>query len=73
MLLHNGRVDPEMRKSQNRFGFYGFYELSLHKKTNIIRKENEKKLKIVDYFYHRAVVKQDHYMTQLLSYSSTVL
>jgi hypothetical protein len=30
VLLHNGRVDPEMpQMSQNGFGFY---ELSLHKK-----------------------------------------
>jgi hypothetical protein len=50
-------------------------ELSLHKKINIIKKKMAKNIGffLTFIFYHRAVVKKDHYMTHLLSYANTGL
>ncbi len=42
------------------------YKLTPYEKTHIIQK-------ITLIFYHRAVVKQDHYVTHLLSYANIVL
>ncbi len=47
--------------------------LSLHKKTNIIKKMTKTRFVIALIFYHRKVVKQDHYMARLLIYTNTVL
>jgi hypothetical protein len=60
-----------MHTSQNEFGFY---ELSLHEKTNIIQNMAKNITMLIAFiFYHRALVKQDHYMTHLLSCSNAVL
>ncbi len=53
-------VYHEMRTSQNGFGSY---QLSIHKKTNII--QNTTKQKNIHYFY-TSVVKQDHLMTNFV-------
>ncbi len=62
-------VDSAMAPSQN--GFCSF-KLSIHKKTNIM-KIMTKKITIFIYliFYHREIVKLDHFMTLSLSYAST--
>jgi hypothetical protein len=64
-------VDSAMAASQN--GFCSF-KLSIHKKTNIMQIMT-KNIKIFIYliFYHREIVKLDHFMTLSLSYASTVL
>jgi hypothetical protein len=60
-----------MAASQN--GFCS-YTLSIHRKTNIMQIMT-KNIKIFIYliFYHRKIVKQDHFITLSLSYANTVL
>ncbi len=60
-----------MAASQN--GFCS-YKLSIHKKANIMQIMT-KNIKIVIYFifYHREIVKLDHFMTLSLSYAKTTL
>jgi hypothetical protein len=49
-------------------------KLFLHKKANIIQKIRQLHIFFIAFiFYHRAVVKKEHYMTHLLSYANTVL
>jgi hypothetical protein len=60
-------VDFATDASQNRFSTY---ELSLRKKDISQENEEEKNLSFLLLFlYHRAVVKQDHSMVDLLSYA----
>jgi hypothetical protein len=47
------------------------FSTSTHNKTNYIQKIGKKIFTFI--FYQRAVVKQNHYMTQLLSYASTFI
>ncbi len=58
-----------MAASQN--GFCS-YKLSFHKKTNIMQ-IMQKVLQTYLVFYHREIVKLDHFMTLSLSYANTVL
>jgi hypothetical protein len=64
-------VDSAMSASQK--GFCS-YKLSIHKKTNIMQIMT-KNITIFIYliFYHREIVKQDHFLTLSLSYANTVL
>jgi hypothetical protein len=64
-------VDSAMAASQN--GLCS-YKLSIHKKTNIMQILT-KNITIFIYliFYHREIVKLDHFMTLSLSYANTVL
>ncbi len=54
-------------------GFF-FYNLSIHKKTNIMQIMT-KNITIFIYliFYHRVTVKLDHFMGLFLSYAKTIL
>jgi hypothetical protein len=58
--------------SQNGFGNF---KLSLHEKPNIILKITKKSANflLLSFFYHREVVKKDHFRTHLLNYANTVL
>ncbi len=68
MLRH---VDSSMAASQN--GFCSF-KLSIHKKTNIMQIVTKNIALFINLiFYHREIVKLDHFMTLSLSYSNTVL
>jgi hypothetical protein len=59
-------VDSAMAASQN--GFCS-YKLSIHKKTNIMQIMTKNiKLFISSIFYHREIVKLDHFMALSLSY-----
>jgi hypothetical protein len=49
------------------------YEFFLHEKTNDIQKMTKNIKKLLLLFYRRAVVKQDQYMTHILSYANNVL
>ncbi len=62
-------VDSAMAASQN-----GFCSYSIHKKTNIMQIMS-KNVTIFIYliYYHREMVKLDHFMTLFLSYANTVL
>ncbi len=64
-------VDSAMAASQN--GFCS-YKLSIHKKTNIMQIMT-KNITILFYliFYHREIVKLDHFMKLSLSYANMVL
>jgi hypothetical protein len=64
-------VDSAMAASQNRFCSY---KLSFRKKTNIMQ-IIDKNIKIFIYlfFYHREIVRLDHFMTLSLRYANTVL
>jgi hypothetical protein len=64
-------VDSAIAASQNRFCSN---KLSIPKKTNImqIMTKNDK-IFIYLIFYHREIVKLDHFMTLSLSYANTVL
>ncbi len=61
-------VDSAMAASQN--GFCS-YNLSIHRKTNIMQIMT-KNITIFNYlfFYHREIVKLDHFMTLSLSYEN---
>jgi hypothetical protein len=60
-----------MAASQN--GFCS-YKLSIHKKTNIMQIMTKNfKFFIYLIFYHREIVKLDHFRTVSLSYANTVL
>ncbi len=60
-----------MAASQNGFSSY---KLSIHKKINIMQIMTKNiKFFIYLFFYHREVVKLDHFMTLSLSYANTVL
>jgi hypothetical protein len=60
-----------MAASQN--GFFS-YTLSIHKKINIMQIMTKSiTIFIYLFFYHREIVKLDHFMTLSLSYSNTVL
>jgi hypothetical protein len=64
-------VDSAMAASQN--GFCS-YKLSIHKKTNVIQIMT---INIIFFiyliFYHREIVKLDHFMTLFLNNAKTVL
>ncbi len=62
-------VDSAMAASQN--GFCS-YKLSIHKKTNIMQIMAHYNF-IYLIFYHREIVKLDHFMTLSLSSAITVL
>jgi hypothetical protein len=69
VLLHN--VGFATAASQNGFSTY---KLSIHKKTNIIKKQQ----KVLDFYYshllyHRAVVTKDRCMAHLLNLSKNRL
>jgi hypothetical protein len=53
-------VDSATAASQNGFCSYDFF---LHEKTNDIQKMTKNIKNLLLFFYHRAVVKQDKYMT----------
>jgi hypothetical protein len=60
-----------MAASQN--GFCSF-KLSIHKKTNIMQIVTKNIALFINLiFFHREIVKLDHFMTLSLSYSNTVL
>jgi hypothetical protein len=63
-------VESAVAASQN--GFCS-YKLSIHKKTK--KADYDKKYKNFIYliFYHREIVKLDHFTTLSLSYANTVL
>jgi len=68
-LFSNLTVDPESFLSQNGFGFY---ELLLQKKSNIILNKNMT-LFITFTFYPWLGFKPDHYMTHLINFLCSVL
>ena len=63
-------VDSATAASQNGLCSYEFF---LHEKTNDIQKMTKNIKKLLLLFYRRAVVKQDQYMTHILSYANNVL
>jgi hypothetical protein len=71
VLLSYITVDSPMAASQN--GFCS-YKLSIHKKINI-RQIMTKYITIFNYliFYHREIVKLDHFFILSLSYANSVL
>ncbi len=59
-----------MAASQNGFNSY---KAPIHKKTNIMQLMTKNIKFYLSQFYHREIVKLDHFMTLSLSYANTVL
>jgi hypothetical protein len=56
-------MDPETRTLRHKTNLV-FYELFLHKKTNIIQNMTENIISFINFIFNcRAVVKHDHFIT----------